>query len=138
MMRAHHTRRGATLLRTAMLAMLVVATSSCSDVLAAAGLTRLDGYWAGRYESGIDFYLDLNDDLYGLYGRGGLTREGERSTGGTWLDAKRDGSHVTFYYDDDSSAAGLPLFEGEVTGSDRIDGLLYIDIIPKHVVLYRD
>ena len=138
MMRAQPTRRAATLLRPAMFAVLLAAASGCSDVLAVAGLTRLDGYWVGPYESGIDFYLDLDDDLYGLYGRGGLTRTGERGTGGTWVDAQRDGSHVTFYYDDDSSADGLPLFEGEVTGRDRIDGLLYLDVIPRHVVLRRE
>ncbi|HET7459686.1 MAG TPA: hypothetical protein VFJ82_00505 [Longimicrobium sp.] len=136
-MRTKRILRGAATVRSVVLAMLLVAVSGCSDVLAVAGLTRLDGYWSGSYDSGIDFYLELSDDLYGLYGRAGLTRSGETSSGGSWIDGRREGSHVTFYYDDGSSADGLPLFEGEVTGSDRIDGLLYLDVIPKHVVLHR-
>lgn len=135
-MRTRPKRRGTPFLRMAASALLLAAISGCSDVLAAAGLTNLGGYWSGDYESGIDFSMDLDDDLYGLYGRAGLTRSGERLTGGSWVDGRREGSHVTFYVDDDSGS-GLPLFEGEVTGRDRIDGLLYIELIPRHVVLRR-
>lgn len=136
-MRTRRRVRGGALARGALVAVILAAVSGCSDVLAVAGLTRLDGYWTAGYDTGIDFYLDLSDDLYGLYGRAGLVRSGETRSGGSWVDGRRDGSHVTFYYDDDSSADGLPLFEGEVAGRDRIDGVLYLDVIPRHVVLRR-
>ena len=129
--------RGAAVARALAVAALLLAVSGCSDVLAVTGLTRLGGYWTASYDSDIDFYLDLHDDLYGLYGRAGLVRSGASSSGGSWIGGRRDGSRVTFYYDDDSSADGLPLFEGEVTGRDRIDGLLYLDVIPRRVVLHR-
>lgn len=134
-MRAQPTQRLATVLRTAMFAMLLAAVSGCSDILSVAGLSNLSGYWTGSYESGIDFYLDLDDDLYGVYGRAGFERNGERSDG-LWVDGERNGSHIAIYLDD-RDPGDLPLFEGEITGRDRIDGLLYLDILPQHVVLRR-
>jgi hypothetical protein len=135
MMRLFAVRRNAA--RAAMFALLLSAISGCGDVLAVAGLSSLAGYWSGGYESGIDFYLDLDDDVYGLYGRAGLTESGRTGSGGSWVDGRREGSRVTFSYDDDSGAGGVPLFEGEVTGRDRMDGLLYLDVTPKHVTLRR-
>ena len=92
-MRPHSTRHGTLFSRLALFAMLLLAVSGCSDVLAVAGLSNLDGYWSGRYDNGIDFYLDLDDDLYGLYGRAGFAGGGGRSD--MYVDGRRDGSHVT-------------------------------------------
>jgi len=136
-MRIDALRRRGAVVRMAALALLLAAVAGCADVLAVAGISDLSGYWSGRYDSDIDVYLDLDDDVYGLYGRAGLARSGETASGGTWIDGRRDGSHVTFYHDDDSSADGLPLFEGEVTGRDRITGVLYLDVVPRQVVLHR-
>ncbi|HEX8830571.1 MAG TPA: hypothetical protein VF705_05360 [Longimicrobium sp.] len=115
--------------------MLLLAVSGCSDVLAVAGLSSLDGYWSGRYDNGIDFYLDLDDDLYGLYGRAGFAGAGGRSD--MYVDGRRDGSHVVFYSDDGDQSDGLVIFEGNVTGADRIDGIFYLDVIPRAMVLHR-
>jgi hypothetical protein len=121
--------------RMAMLVMLIVAGSGCSDALAVAGLSDLSGYWSGDYESGLDFYLELDDDIYGLYGRAGLTTGGQRGNG-LRVDGERDGSHVVFY-PDDATSGDLPLFEGRVASRDRMVGLLYLDPIPQRVVLRR-
>lgn len=136
MMRTHHARRGAALLRRAVFAVGLMVIAGCSDVLAVAGLTNLSGFWTARYESDLDFYLDLDDDLYGLYGRAGFTRTGSPSDSEIWIDGERDGSRVVFYADD-YRAGDRPIFEGHVTGSDRIDGILYFEVIPEPIVLRR-
>jgi hypothetical protein len=123
-------------LRAAVLAILALAAWGCSDVLAVAGLSNLAGYWSAPYASDVDFYLDLDDDVYGLYGRAGLARGGQASSGYVYVDGQRDGSHVAFYADD-ARAGDVPLFEGQVTGRDRIDGILYLDVPPRRVVLRR-
>jgi hypothetical protein len=117
----------------AVLALVLVA--GCSDLLGVAGLTRLDGYWVGSYDSDFDFYLDLDDDWRGLYGKAGITRGGAASD--IYVDGERDGGEVRFYSTDLDYGDGL-VFEGRVTGSDRIDGIAYLEILPRHVTLHRD
>jgi len=117
----------------AVLALVLVA--GCGDLLGVAGLTRLDGYWVGRYDSDFDFYLDLNDDWRGLYGRAGITRGGGASD--MWIDGERSGGEVRFYSTDPTYGDGL-VFEGTVTGADRIDGIAYLDLLPRHVTLRRE
>jgi len=126
-------RRGAVARAAAVLALVLVA--GCSDLLGAAGLTRLDGYWVGRYDADFDFYLDLNDDWRGLYGKAGIAR----GTGASdlYVDGERSGGEVRFYSTDLSYGDDL-VFEGVVTGDDRIDGIAYLDVLPRHVTLYRD
>lgn len=120
-------------LRTAC-ATLVVALSGCSDLLAVAGLSDLSGFWVGRYDSELDFYLDLDDDVHGLYGRAGFIRG--RSSSEVFVDGERSGGRVVFYADEVGSG-GLPIFEGRVAGRDRIEGLVYPEPIPRRVVLRR-
>jgi len=131
-MRSHFVRLTT---RLAMFLALVVAASGCKDALAVAGLSDLSGFWSGDYESGVDFYLDLDDDVYGLYGRAGLTTGGQRGDG-LWVDGERNGAEVVFY-PDDAESGDLPLFEGRLTSRDRMVGLLYLDLIPQRVVLRR-
>jgi len=116
MLRGVRARRS--VLRTAVYAMLVVALAGCSDLLAVAGLSNLSGYWVGRYDSELDFYLDLDDDFYGLYGQAGFLRGGSSSD--LYVDGERDGSRIVFYSDEGGSS-GLLVFEGHVTGRDRIE-----------------
>ena len=117
----------------AMLALVVVA--GCGDLLGAAGLTRIDGYWVGRYDADFDFFLDLDDDVLGVYGTAGIARGS--ATSEFYVDGERDGGRVRFYHADlrDGEA---PVFEGEVTGRDRIDGIVYLDVLPRHVTLRRE
>ncbi|HET7232173.1 MAG TPA: hypothetical protein VFJ16_19355 [Longimicrobium sp.] len=131
-MRTHPMRHGTLFSRLAIFAMLLASVSGCSDVLAVAGLSNLDGYWSGRYDNGIEFYLDLDDDLYG---RAGFAGGGGRSD--MYVDGRRDGSHVVFYSDDGDQYDGMVIFEGNVTGADRIDGIFYLDVIPRTMVLHR-
>ena len=126
-------RRGPVARAAAVLALVLVA--GCSDLLGAAGLTRLDGYWVGRYDSDFDFYLDLNDDWRGLYGRAGILRGDAYSD--MWIDGERNGGEVRFYSTDLSYGDQL-VFEGRVTGSDRIDGIAYLEFLPRHVTLRRE
>lgn len=126
--------RGRALLRVMFCAMLSVTIAGCSDILAAAGLTDLSGYWVGRYDSDFDFYLDLDDDVYGVYGRAGLVRGGSYSD--IYVDAVRDGSRIVFYADEPGYGS-TPIFEGHVTGRDRIDGIAYLEVIPRAVILHR-
>lgn len=136
MMRTKPMLRGVTLLRRAAFAVVLMAIAGCSDVLAVSGLSNLSGVWTGRYESDLEFYLDLDDDIYGLYGRAGFTRTGEPNSNEIWVDGERDGGRVVFYADD-YRAGDRPIFEGRVTGSDRIDGILYFEVIPQSLVLRR-
>jgi hypothetical protein len=117
----------------AMLALVLAA--GCGDLLGVAGLTRLDGYWVGHYDSDFDFYLELDDDWRGLYGTAGIMR----GTGASdiYVDGERDGGEVRFYSTDLSYGDGL-VFEGRVTGSDRIDGIAYLEVLPRHVTLRRE
>ena len=117
----------------AVLALVLVA--GCSDLLGVAGLTRLDGYWVGRYDDDFDFYLDLDDDWRGLYGKAGITHGTAASD--LYVDGERDGGEVRFYSTDLDYGDGL-VFEGRVTGSDRIDGIAYLEVLPRHVTLHRD
>ncbi|HEX8696515.1 MAG TPA: hypothetical protein VF746_29115 [Longimicrobium sp.] len=133
MLRGVRARR--TVLRAAVYGILVVALSGCSDLLAVAGLSDLSGFWVGRYDSELDFYLDLDDDVYGLYGRAGFLRG--RSSSDLFVDGERDGSRVVFY-SDEAGSSGLIVFEGHVTGRDRIEGLVYLEPIPRRVVLRRE
>lgn len=126
-----HARRGVRAL--AVLALVWVA--GCSDILAAAGLTRLNGYWIGRYNDDFDFYMDLDDDLLGLYGRAGLVLGSGESR--IYVDGERDGSRVRIYSNDIEYGDDTLIFEGEVTGSDRMTGLAYINVIPRFVTLHR-
>ncbi|HEU4557885.1 MAG TPA: hypothetical protein VFS20_08555 [Longimicrobium sp.] len=41
------------------------------------------------------------------------------------------------FYADDYRAGDRPIFEGRVTGSDRIDGFVYFEVVPEPVVLRR-
>jgi hypothetical protein len=116
-----------------MLALVVAA--GCGDLLGAAGLTRLDGYWVGRYDADFDFYLDLDDDWRGLYGKAGIARGTASSD--IYVDGERSGGDVRFYSTDLSYGDGL-VFEGVVTGRDRIDGIVYLDVLPRHVTLRRE
>lgn len=136
MMRTDSLRRGGTALRNAAFALLLMVMAGCSDVLAVTGLSNLSGVWTGDYESGLEFYLDLDDDLYGLYGRAGFTRTGDPNSDYIWVDGERDGSRVVFYADD-HRPGDRPIFEGRITGSDRIDGILYFEVIPQTMVLRR-
>ena len=113
----------------------LVLAAGCGDLLGVAGLTRLDGYWVGHYDSDFDFYLDLDDDWRGLYGTAGIMR----GTGSSdiYVDGERDGGEVRFYSTDLSYGDGL-VFEGRVTGSDRIDGIAYLEVLPRHVTLRRE
>jgi hypothetical protein len=117
----------------AVLALVLVA--GCSDLLGAAGLTRLDGYWVGRYDDDFDFYLDLDDDWRGLYGRAGITRGSGSSD--IYVDGERNGGEVRIYSNDLEYGDGL-VFEGVVTGADRMTGIVYLEVIPRHVTLRRD
>lgn len=107
--------------------------AGCSDALAIAGLTDLSGYWVGRYDADYDFFLDLDDGAYGLYGRAGLRRDGE--LGDLYVDGVRDGSRVRIYADEVD--ADFLVFEGTVTGADRMDGIVYLEGFPEPVVLRR-
>ncbi|HEU4557887.1 MAG TPA: hypothetical protein VFS20_08565 [Longimicrobium sp.] len=135
-MRINSIRRGGMVLRNAVFALLLMAVAGCSDVLAVSGLSNLSGVWTGRFNSEFDFYLDLDDDLYGLYGRAGFTRTGEPTSNYIWVDGERDGGRVVFYADD-YRAGDRPIFEGRVTGSDRIDGVVNFELLPEPVVLRR-
>ena len=126
-------RRGRVARLVAMLVLVVVA--GCGDLLGAAGLTRLDGYWVGRYDADFDFYLDLNDDWRGLYGKAGIARGTASSD--IYVDGERDGGEVRFYSTDLSYGDGL-VFEGVVTGRDRIQGITYLDVLPRPVTLRRE
>ena len=112
----------------------LVLAAGCSDLLGLAGLSRLDGYWVGHYDADFDFFLDLNDDWRGLYGTAGITR----GTGmaDIYVDGERSGGEVRFYSTDLDYGDGL-IFEGRVTGSDRIDGIAYLEVIPRPVTLHR-
>ena len=112
----------------------LVLVAGCSDLLGAAGLTRLDGYWVGRYDSDFDFYLDLDDDWRGLYGTAGITTGSGQSD--IYVDGERDGGEVRFYSTDLDYGDGL-VFVGRVTGSDRIDGIAYLELVPHVVTLHR-
>ena len=116
----------------AVLALVLVA--GCSDLLGVAGLTQLDGYWVGHYDSDFDFYLDLDDDWRGLYGRAGITTGSGQSD--IYVDGERSGGEVRFYSTDLEYGDGL-VFEGRVTGSDRIDGIAYMEFVPRPVTLHR-
>lgn len=112
----------------------LVLVAGCSDLLGIAGLSRLDGYWVGRYDTDFDFYLDLDDDWRGLYGTAGITTGSGASD--IYVDGERSGGEVRFYSSDLDYGDGL-IFEGRVTGSDRIDGIAYLDVIPRPVTLHR-
>ena len=99
-MRTDSLRRGGAILRNAVFALLLMAMAGCSDVLAVSGLSNLSGFWTTRYESDLEFYLDLDDDIYGLYGRAGFTRTGEPNSNEIWVDGERDCGRVVFYADD--------------------------------------
>ena len=51
------------------------------------------------------------------------------------MDGRRDGSRVIFY-DADGYSSDPPIFEGTVTGRDRIDGVVYLGV-PEPIVLRR-
>lgn len=127
-----HARRGVRAL--AVLALVWVA--GCSDILSAAGLTRLNGYWIGRYDDDFEFYMDLDDDLLGLYGRAGLVLGDSESR--IYVDGERNGSSIRIYTNDIEYGDDTLIFEGEVTGRDRITGIAYLEIIPRFVTLYRE
>ncbi|MFL5385859.1 MAG: hypothetical protein ACJ8GN_25365 [Longimicrobiaceae bacterium] len=112
----------------------LVLVAGCSDLLGIAGLSRLDGYWVGSYDADFDFYLDLDDDWRGLYGTAGITTGSGASD--IYVDGERSGGEVRFYSSDLDYGDGL-IFEGRVTGSDRIDGIAYLDVIPRPVTLHR-
>jgi hypothetical protein len=119
-----------------LLAMLpLVVAAGCGDLLGAAGLTRLDGYWVGRYDADFDFFLDLDDDLLGLYGTAGIAHGSAVSQ--FYVDGERSGGTVRFYHAELRDGAA-PVFEGTVTGRDRIDGIVYLDVLPRHVTLRRE
>jgi hypothetical protein len=126
-----HARRGVRAL--AVLALVWVA--GCSDILAAAGLTRLNGYWIGSYDDDFEFYMDLDDDLLGLYGRAGLVLGGSETR--IYVDGERNGSSIRIYSNDIEYGDDTLIFEGEVTGRDRITGIAYLEIIPHFVTLHR-
>ena len=117
----------------AMLALVLIA--GCGDILGAAGLTRLDGYWVGRYDADFDVYLDLDDDWRGVYGTAGIAHGSSQSR--VYVDVERDGGEVRVYESDPVTGDGL-VFEGEVTGRDRMDGIVYLDVLPRHVTLRRE
>jgi len=125
-------RRRNALRALSVLALVLVA--GCSDLLGVAGLSRLDGYWVGRYDSDFDFYLDLDDDWRGLYGTAGITAGSGQSD--IYVDGERSGGEVRFYSTDLDYGDGL-IFEGRVTGSDRIDGIAYLEFVPRPVTLHR-
>ena len=125
-----HARRGVRAL--AVLALVWVA--GCSDILGAVGLTRLNGYWVGRYDDDFDFFMDLDDDVLGLYGRAGLVLGTSES--GFYVDGERTGSRIRIYANDIEYGDNL-VFEGEVTGRDRIAGIAYLEVVPRFVTLYR-
>jgi len=112
----------------------LVLVAGCSDVLGLAGLTRLDGYWVGHYDADFDFYLDLDDDWRGLYGTAGITTGSGASD--IYVDGERSGGEVRFYSTDLDYEDRL-IFEGRVTGSDRIDGIAYLEFVPRVVTLHR-
>jgi len=129
----NHTRRTSSR-RLSLLALLLLTLSAgCSDALAVAGLSDLSGYWVGRYDAEYDFFLDLDDDAYGLYGRAGLRRGGE--LGDLYVDGVREGSRIRIYADEVD--ADFLVFEGQVSGSNRIDGIVYLEGFPEPVVLRR-
>ena len=117
----------------AVLALVLIA--GCGDLLGAAGLTSLDGYWVGRYDADFDFFLDLDDDVLGVYGKAGITHGSAASE--FYVDGERSGGTVRFYHADLRDGE-TPIFEGEVTGRDRIDGIVYLDVLPRRVTLHRD
>ncbi|HEX2095289.1 MAG TPA: hypothetical protein VHG28_23030 [Longimicrobiaceae bacterium] len=121
--------------RAALVSLAVLLLAGCADLLAVSGLSNLSGFWVGRYDGEIDFYLDLDDDLYGLYGRAGLLRGSTRS--GFYVDGVREGNRVVLYHDDSDYGEG-PVFEGWVTGRDRIDGVAYLEVIPEPITLRRE
>src|SRR5690349_7233033 len=123
-------RRGVIARAVAVLALVLAA--GCGDLLGAAGLTRLDGYWVGSYDSDFDFYLDLNDDWRGLYGKAGITAGGGASD--MWIDGERSGAEVRFYSTDGVYGDQL-VFEGVVAGRDRIEGIAYLEVLPRQVTL---
>lgn len=125
-----YARRGVRVL--AVLALVWVA--GCSDILGAAGLFRLDGYWVGRLDDDFDFYLDLDDDLLGLYGRAGLVLGDGES--GFYVDGERNGSRIRIYADDIEYGDNL-IFEGEIINRDRMTGIAYVAVIPRIVTLHR-
>lgn len=125
-------RRRNALRALSVLALVLVA--GCSDLLGVAGLSRLDGYWVGRYDSDFDFYLDLDDDWRGLYGRAGITTGSGQSD--IYVDGERSGGEVRFYSTDLDYGDGL-VFEGRVTGGNRIDGIAYLEFVPRPVTLHR-
>jgi hypothetical protein len=112
----------------------LVLAAGCGDLLGAAGLTRLDGLWVGHYDADFDFFLDLDDDLLGLYGTAGIVRGSSASS--VYVDGERSGGSVRFY-PAESADGERPVFEGTVTGRDRIDGIVYLDVLPHHVTLRR-
>ena len=125
-------RRNRGMRALSVLALVLVA--GCSDVLGLAGLTRLDGYWVGHYDADFDFYLDLDDDWRGLYGTAGITTGSGASD--IYVDGERSGGEVRFYSTDLDYEDRL-IFEGRVTGSDRIDGIAYLEFVPRVVTLHR-